>query len=175
MADKNFTIREGVEVTETVIANLELKNDNGKYLTHNELSRMISVSVPSSTRVITISIQADDPYEAHDIADEVCSVAADHIKSVMDFEAVNVVEEADYPFKASGPIKRNYVLIGAVFGFLLSSIIILLKYLLDDTIKTEEDVTKYLGLSTLGLIPVQDLGNGPKKKSRRAKVKRRRK
>ena len=46
------------------------------------------------------------------------------------------------------------------------------KYLLDDSIKTAEDVEKYLGLSTLALIPII---NEEEEKHHKAKKKKRRK
>ena len=143
------------EVTETVIARLGLKNADGKYMTHEQLADMISVSALSDTRVISITIKDKDPYRAHDIAEEVRLVAAGHIKDVMDFESVNVVEKANTPTRPSSPNNKRAALIGGLLGFLLSAIYILVRFLMDDTIKTEEDVQRYLGVSTLGLIPLQ--------------------
>ncbi len=143
------------EVTETVIARLGLKNPDGTFMTHEQLADMISVSALSDTRVISITIRDNDPYRAHDIAEEVRLVAAGHIKEVMDFESVNVVEKANTPTKPSSPNKKRAALIGAILGLLLSSIFALVRFLMDDTIKTEEDVQRYLGVSTLGLIPLQ--------------------
>ena len=55
-----------------------------------------------------------------------------------------------------------------MLGVILSAGIIVMRYLLDDTIKSSEDVEKYLELSTLGLIPNFDTVE-KKKKSRRSK------
>lgn len=59
-------------------------------------------------------------------------------------------------------------MIAAMLGVILSAGIIVMRYLLDDTIKSSEDVEKYLELSTLGLIPNFDTVE-KKKKSRRSK------
>ena len=50
-------------------------------------------------------------------------------------------------------------------------LIILIQYLLDDTIKTAEDVERYLGLSTLALIPaaMEESDGKKKRKSRRGR------
>ena len=41
------------------------------------------------------------------------------------------------------------------------------RYLMDDTIKSSEDVEKYLGLRTLALIPVAENGTDAKKKKKK--------
>ncbi len=49
---------------------------------------------------------------------------------------------------------------------------ILMQYAMDDTIKSSEDVEKYLSLSTLALIPIVSDGDKDKVKGRPKKVKR---
>ena len=160
------------EVTEAVIAQLGLKDADGNYLTHEALSRMIDVSVQSNTRVINIRITDTDPYRAHDIAEAVRIVAAQHIKNVMDFEAVNVVDEADTPTKQASPNKKRMALIGALLGLILSLAVVIIRHLMDDTIKTEEDVQRYLGVSTLGLIPLQEGEKSGKSRTKKKRAKR---
>ena len=43
---------------------------------------------------------------------------------------------------------------GAAWGCLIAVVFILLRHLLDDTIKSEEDVERYLELNVLAAIPV---------------------
>ena len=95
-------------------------------------------------------------------------MAAVHIKDVTDVEAVNVADEANLPEKPCEPSVPKWTLIAAMIGVILSAGIIIMQYLLDDTIKSSEDIEKYLELSTLGLIPNFDTVE-KKKKSRRSK------
>ena len=98
-------------------------------------------------------------------------MAANHIKNVMDIDAVNVVETANIPEqKVSPSISKNGV-IGGLVGVLIAAAVILISYLSNDTIKTQEDVERYLQLSTLGTIPL--LQTDKKKKKRAKKHKRR--
>lgn len=57
-------------------------------------------------------------------------------------------------------------LFGCVLGAMLAAAILLMIHLIDDTVKTPDDVENYLGLSVLGAIPIlkEEKGNG---KSRR--------
>ena len=81
-------------------------------------------------------------------------MAGEHIQNVMDIDAVNVVEPANLPTEKASPSVAKWTLFGGAAGVLLVCVIILILYLLDDSIKSSDDVEKYLGLSTLALIPV---------------------
>lgn len=148
-------------VTESVIAQLGLD------MTHEQLINKLDVTVRGETRIIYISVIDEDPYVARDIANAVRDSAAVHIKNVMNSEAVNIVEEANIPEEKYGPhTVRNGVLAGAV-GVLVAIIIILVQYISNDTIKTAEDVERYLKLSTLGTIPLEK--NEVKQKKKKVK------
>ena len=102
------------------------------------------------------------------IANCIREVASKHIQNVMDIEAVNVVETANMPTDKSGPSVIMWTIIGGAVGIFFLCAIILVQYLMDDTIKSSEDVERYLGLSTLALIPItSDKASGQKKKKRK--------
>lgn len=66
---------------------------------------------------------------------------------------VAVLDEATPPLAPIAPRKRLNVAIGAMLGvFLGLGAVFFLEYL-DNTIRTPEDVEKYLGLSVLGVVP----------------------
>lgn len=154
-------------VTESVIAQLGLVFD------HDDLLGKLSISSPADTRVIEISVKDPDPYTAAEIANSVRDVAAEHIQRVMDIEAVNVVEDANIPQHPSSPnTMRNTVLGGAV-GVVLALAVVLIVFLTNDTIKTSEDVERYLSISTLGVIPLTTGEKKNKKKVRKNSVKER--
>ena len=153
-------------VTEGVIAQLNLD------LTHEQLLGKVSVDSATDTRILSITVTDPDPYEACKIANAIRDVAANHIKNVMDIDAVNVVETANIPDQKSSPnISKNGV-IGGLLGVLLSVAIILIAYISNDTIKTQEDVERYLGLSTLGTIPMSEADRKNKNKKKHKKQKR---
>lgn len=144
-----------------VIAELDLP------MSAERLAGMISVATPSDTRIITISVTSEDPYEAQQVANKVREIASEHICNVMDLEAVNVVDEANIPTSPSSPnVMRNSVL-GVVLGVLAAIAFIVITYLMDDTIKTPDDVEKHLGVSVLSSIPVLETEDKNSKKSKK--------
>lgn len=148
-------------VTEGVIAQLNLD------LTHEDLLKKMTVDSATDTRILSITVEDPDPYEACEIANAIRDVAANHIKNVMDIDAVNVVETANIPEQKSSPSISKNGIIGGFLGVLLSVAIILIAYLSNDTVKTQEDVERYLGLSTLGTIPLTAADRKKKKKKQK--------
>ena len=122
-------------------------------LTPNELSSMISVTIPTDTRVISISVEDDNAQEATTIANTVREVAAEKIKAVTKVDDVTTLEAAEVPKEPSSPnIKRN-TLIGVIAGGVLAVISIIILEVLDDRVRRPEDIDDVLGLPLLGIVP----------------------
>lgn len=152
-------------VIEGVIAQMNLD------MTYEELLKKVTVETPTDTRIVSIIVSDEDPYTASQIANSIRDMAAEHIQAVMDIKAVNVVDTANIPSgKASPSLAKNGV-IGGLLGVIIAMAIIIVVFLTNDTVKTEDDVERYLGLSVLGNIPLM----AEETKSKRQKSKKRRK
>lgn len=131
--------------------------------TYESFVKMIKVSTTTNTRIIDITLTDTDPLMAKEMVDTLRNIAAERIKEVMAIEAVNLVDEGNIPTKKAAPSVKKYTLIGILAGGFLSVAVILVLYLMDDTIKSAEDVERYLHLSTLGLIPIIETEEEAKK------------
>ena len=150
-------------VLEKVIEQLSLGD-----IEYEDLMRTVSVNTPMDTRIVSITVEHTDPEMARNIANCIREVAGEHIQNVMDIEAVNVVETANIPLEKSGPSVVKWSVIGGVAGALLAGAVIMILFLLNDTIKSSEDVERYLGLSTLAMIPaISEDETAKKRKSKR--------
>lgn len=137
-------------VLDEVMYDLDLEMD------YKKLARSISTNNPEGSRVLEVSVVTDSPQLAKRIVDSVCRIGTEKISAAMGFNQVNVYEYGTVSDKPSNQIGlRRYALIG-----ISSSVLVYLAYLvaliLDDKIKTEDDVHKYLKLSVLGNIPNAD-------------------
>ena len=136
-------------VVTQVISNLDLD------MTYEAMIEFITITNPADTRILEITADYPDPYLAKRIVDEFAKVSSAQIAKIMDGKEPTIVEEGYMqPFPSSPNTKKN-IIIGGVLGILLVGGIIVLLYILDDTIKDSDDVEKYLGLNTLGLIPIE--------------------
>ena len=122
-------------------------------MTPAELSKKINVSVPTDTRILSITAKDGDPKEAARIANGLRNVAAEKITSVTKVSDVTTLDEAEVPQSPSSPnIKRN-VLLGFVAGAGLMVVLLVVVEVLDDRVKKPEDVEELMGLPLLGVVP----------------------
>lgn len=142
-------------VLEEVMEELQLAQMNPG-LDYEAMLEKVTVTTPTDTRILAITVKDTDPVLAMEMANSIREAAAVHIKNVMDIEAVNVVDTANLPMEKSSPSVFKWTAIGGFIGMFLVMAIVMVWYLLDDTIKTSDDVEKYLGLSTLALIPLEN-------------------
>ncbi len=137
-------------VLDMVIENLNLN------MTYKQLSGKVSITNPTNTRIIQITVTDSNPERAKLIADEMADVASAFIAEKMDQQAPSILH---YSYSDGGIVSPNIsksTFLGAVVGFFLTMIFIILRYLLSDTIMSVDDVERKLGLSTLGTVPMEN-------------------
>lgn len=131
----------------------------GLDMTYEQLNRKISTSNPDNTRILEVTVEADTPEQAKEIADNLCQVGQEKITEAMGFQQVNFYERGTLNYQPCNKVSLTfYVLIGIVAAMLVYAIF-LITFLLDDRIRTDEDIQQYLGLSVLGNIPNADSGS----------------
>ena len=139
-------------VLQQVIENL------GLGMTYSELNSRVSVQAVDDTQVMKITVNSTSPEWAQTVCDEILAVSPDIIKEAVEAGSVKVISKASLnPNPVSPNVKKNTAL-GAMVGLVLALGVIVLQVILDNKINTEEDVTKYLDMTVLGVIPQYDQG-----------------
>ena len=115
-------------VLEEVISVLNLDMET------EELAKKITVTTPTDTRVMSINVEDPQPKQARDIADAVRQAVSIQIKAIMDVDSVQAVENANLPDHPSSPSVMKNTLIGAILGILIAAGIIILVFMLGDTV-----------------------------------------
>lgn len=161
-------------VVEQVIENLELD------MTYEELLEVTTVENPSDTRILTITVTDADPQLAKQIVDQYAQISKKRIAELMDINEPGIIEEGHVAEKKTSPTTAKNVAFAGVIGLLLASVYVVVRHIMDDTIQSSEDIERYLGLNTLGILPVEESGlkeeereamakQAAKKRKRRAK------
>lgn len=135
-------------VLEQVIERLDLN------MTYTQLLERITSQQVGSTEILKISVRSTNPENAAVIANTIADV---FVKEVMRILKVNNVETIDVAIPMSNPINIKTTLniaISMILGLMLGFFLAFALEYLDQTIKTEQDVEKHLGLSVIGFIPV---------------------
>lgn len=146
-------------VLEQVINKLNLDMNS------DELAKMITLENPQDTRILNINVTSTDPKQARDIANTLMDVSVDYLPKTMSTNAPNVAQKAKIADRKAGPSYTKYTMIGALAGAFLYCMYIVVKYLMDDTIHTAEDMEKYFDIVPLAVIPdMETLAEGKQQK-----------
>lgn len=98
-------------------------------------------------------MEADTPEQAKQIVDAICEIGQEKITQAMGFQQVNLYEYGTLNSKPCNTTSMTtYLLVGMIAAILVYSAFLII-FLLDDRIRTEQDIERYLGLSVLGDIP----------------------
>lgn len=149
----SYLTRDYAELIKSRTVALEVIDRLNLSMSPEALMSRVNVQIKSDTRIVTIIVENEDPALAQELANVIREVSAKQIVDVMGVEAVNMVDEANLPVAPSSPNVRNNILLGGAWGVLLAIAFILIRYLLNDTIKSDEDVERYLNLNVLASIP----------------------
>lgn len=144
-------------------------SDLGLDLSYEGLKKRISVTTPSDSRIIQISVRDNNPAEAQRICRAVREESSEHIQNVMAIDAINIVDDANLPDHKSSPNNTRNTIIGALIGGFLAALIVVIRHFMDDTIKTNDDVEEYLGISCLAIIPLDKAVNVGQQKGKKKK------
>ena len=134
-------------VLEQVINKLNLDMDS------DTLAKMITLENPTDTRILNINVVSTDPKSARDIANTLMEVSVDYLPKTMSTNAPNVAQKAKLADHKDGPSYKKYTMIGALAGAFLYCMYLVVKYLMDDTIHTADDMEKYFDIVPLAVIP----------------------
>lgn len=134
-------------VTDEVIEKLDLN------MTNEQVAGKITVTYETMSRVVKVAVTDSDPQRAADIANSVGYDGSMKLAELMPYVTIALVDEARVPTHGAAVSAASRAVLLAVVAAVLAAGILVLLRVLDDTIRTDEDVERYLGLSTLGTIP----------------------
>lgn len=134
-------------VLQNVIDSLKLDMD------YQILRDKLTIENPAESRILTITVKDPDPQLAKMIVDEVSYTASDYIGDIMEMVPPKMIEDGEVVSVPVSPNNRRNALLGAVAGAALVCGLTFLEVILNDTVRTDEDVSKYLGLTVLASVP----------------------
>ncbi len=118
------------------------------------LRDMVSVSVIRDTQLLRLSVESDDPALSTILANATAQafIAENDMKDLSRPGSVSVVELATMPTSPVKPQVGLSVVLGLIAGLVVAAGLVLLMEYLDDTVKSEQDVERLAGLTTLGMV-----------------------
>lgn len=138
------------KVAEDVISKLNLDMEPQKLIT------MISATPNANTEFLTLTVKAKDKELAVKIANQLAQSLKEVSKDIKNQDAVNLVDDAQMPTKPDSPKPLINIAVAFFLGLMVSSGVVFLIEYLDNTVKSQDEIEKILGLPTIGLIPMID-------------------
>ena len=118
----------------------------------------ISVTSSTTTRILKVQVTGADPESAALIANKLATEVGETAVRVMGIEAVNVVNEAQVPTEPSGPRRMLYTLVAFLAGLFAAIAIVVLRDMLNTTVRSAEDVEELLSVPVIGRFPYEKKG-----------------
>jgi len=144
------------EVSQDVVEALKLN------YTYKQVRNMVTITNETGTRILFVTAKSSDPKEAQRIANQFAISASNRIAEVMDVDKPpNMATQALVPESPVSPNKTRNVMMGGVLGAMLAVGVIFLRFVMDDKIKSAEDIQKHHNLPTLAVMPMQGGGRAP--------------
>lgn len=137
-------------VVEKVINDLELD------MTYEELKKSITVTNTDNSHILQLKVMNPDPDMAKTIVDDLTQVVIQQTASIMESAEPNIIQQGERAEVPDTPNMKKNIVMGGAVGFVLAVIVLSILYLLNDTVKTPEDIEKYLEMNILGTIPLEE-------------------
>lgn len=141
------------EIVKSKIVSKEVTKKLGLDITYKEWIEKINVTQLEDSEIIKIDVVDEDPVVSSSISNEIAKSFIKQVTYLMKTQNLLVIDEAEIPTKPIKPRPLLNAAIAVLLGIILGIIIIFYRDFIDNTIKTPEDVGRYLELPVLGKIP----------------------
>lgn len=128
-----------------------------------DLQRMLKVTNPEETRIINITVSGTVPQQTAEISGEFAEISSIRISEVMKTNKPQIWEKAAVPENPVKPEKAKNVILGFFTGLILSVMLVIALYLMNDTLKSQDEVERCLDLTVLAVVPL----SGDEKKTKK--------
>ena len=158
ISSADISASRGLVKTYIVILNTrETMNDVIDYAgvdrTYSQIKGMVTAESVNGTEVFEVVVTSPDPNEAEKIANAIAYILPNRIKDIIDGTSAKVVEAAVVAAKPSSPSYSKNAIIGFLAGFVLMAAIVVIRELMDITIRTEEDIAQCSKHPVLAAVP----------------------
>ncbi len=127
---------------------------------YNELSKMVSTEIMDETEIIAIYVVDRNPQAAFNLAQSIAKVAPGYMANIVEGSSMKIIDNPQYNENRYKPNYIQFSLIGFIVGMLIVIAHTVIRFLADDTVKSEVDMESRFSLPILGVIPDISRANG---------------
>ena len=138
--------------------------NTGINISEEALKSSIEVSSVEDTDVIKISVTNQNPTYATKLTNETAKAFMEKVAEIYNINNVHVVDEAEEPQSPSNVNHLKDVIIFTFIGVVVAVAYVLIANMLDNTIKTREEVERLFKIPVIAEIPLNITEKGGKNK-----------
>lgn len=119
----------------------------------SSVKKCISVTNESNTEIITVTATTTDPKLSKDIANDTVNTFINTMQKNLNVRNIEIVDKAKLSYIPSGPNIKKNTMMASLVGGLIGVGYAVLKFLLDNRLRTKEEAEKYLGIPVFAEFP----------------------
>lgn len=147
-------------ILEKVVENLGLD------MTYKQLRTRIQLTNPSDTRILRITVNDPDPQKAADIVNALVEVSMDSVREI-DAKEPYLIESAVVDWDAISPSPQKNLMMGALFGIVAVIGVLVLRFAINDRVRTMEELEKVMQCPVLASLPESSVYNFERRRKRK--------
>ena len=125
----------------------------GVDLPYENLLKKVSTEIKDDTEIIGVYVVDTDPQFAYDYAQAIAKTAPLYMSQIVEGSSMKIIDVPEYSDVRYKPSYLKYSIIGFLIGALAVVIILIIRYFMDDTVKTEGEIEEKFDMPILGVIP----------------------
>ena len=131
----------------------------GLSYTQKELTDMVSAAAVNDTEVFRVTVTCANAQHAAKIANAIADVLPGKLAEVVVGSSMRVVDRAVVNDQRVSPNYSKMLLLGAVLGVAFSAVVVIVRDLLDDSIRGEDYLQRaYSDIPLLAVVPEGEIG-----------------
>ena len=120
---------------------------------YESLLNAVSIDIVPGTRIVKITAVTTSPEDSMDIANQMARISRQKLPAIMNAPTPSIVEEAILPVNRSYPSMSRNMEVGALAVLMAVMGVYTALYMMDDSIRSAEELERTLGIMPLAVIP----------------------
>lgn len=121
--------------------------------TFGKISKCVTASVSETAPVVTVYVETTDKQLSLKLAQKIAEIAPIKVAEVVDGSSMRIIDEPMKPGGKASPNSTRKMFNGFLIGLLLSTLVLVIRDLIYDTVQSGEDMERRYGVPTIGHIP----------------------
>lgn len=128
--------------------------ERSKYVvSYGELAGKVSIGVSETTAILTVYVEDTDKLRAYDLACAIAKIAPGRVNKVTGGGTMNIIDEPVVPSGQYTPNNRQNAFLGAVIGFLLAAVFVVVREMVNDKVNNTQELEQRYQIAIIGAIP----------------------